>query len=288
LSAATIGETVAALTARFEAADLGTPRLDARVLVAHALGAAPAALFARAAEAFPEEHRAVLDAATQRRLRREPVSRILGMREFWGLTFEIGPATLDPRPDTETLVEAALRYRMPGCPARLLDLGTGSGCILLALLSAWPEAKGTGVDVSGDALAVAARNARRLGLEARATFVQGDWCDPVCGRFDLVVANPPYVTDAEMAALPPEVAAFDPAAALRGGPDGLDAYRRIVPRLPGLLAGGGAALLEVGRGQADAVAALLAVDGLSEIRFHRDLADVARVVAAAAPAAEKV
>src|SRR5206468_1548796 len=148
------------------------------------------------------------------------VSRIRGFREFYSLEFLIGPATLDPRPDTETLVSAALRLRVPGKPVRILDLGTGSGCILLSLLSAWPEARGVGVDIAADALEVAARNAERLGLTDRVTFQRGDWCQGLTDRFDIIVANPPYIPDDEIQRLAPEVAEYDPPVALCGGKDG--------------------------------------------------------------------
>jgi release factor glutamine methyltransferase len=212
----------------------------------------------------------------------EPVSRILGAREFWGLTLEISPATLDPRPDTETLVEAALRLRREGQAVRVLDLGTGSGSILLALLSAWPEATGVGVDIVPEAVAVAARNAERHGLADRARFQIGDWGIGLDGPFDVVVSNPPYITDAEMAVLAPEVANFDPARALRGGADGLAAYRAIASQLKSLIAADGVVLFEVGQGQAESVAAILTDHGFCQAAYAHDLAGVARVVSAAA------
>lgn len=276
----TIGEAVNTLTARFAAAGLDSPRLDARVLVAHVLAAEAAKVFVRSAEPFPADRMASLEDVAARRLRHEPVSRIRGTREFWGLTFELGAATLDPRPDTETLVEAALRLRKPGHRARILDLGTGSGCILLAILSAWPEAEGIGIDLSPEALAVATRNAHRLKLEERAVFQHGHWCDGLTGAFDVIVSNPPYITDAEMRDLAPEVAQYDPVLALRGGPDGLEAYRAIAADLRGLLRPDGTVLFEVGIDQADTVADILSSHYLPSTAFYRDLAGVARVVAA--------
>jgi release factor glutamine methyltransferase len=277
---ATIGETVNVLTARFAQAGIDNPRLDARVLIGDALGIEPSMLFARRGDAFPEERRAALEIMVKRRLAHEPVSRIRGRREFWGLDFEVTSATLDPRPDTETLVEAALRRRKPGKPARILDLGTGSGCILIALLSAWPEAHGVGIDASMDAVTVATRNAARQGISARAKFQHGIWCDGVTDRFDVIVSNPPYIADHEISTLAPEVAKFDPPLALCGGEDGLDAYRQFAPKLAARLAPQGAIFLEVGQGQAEAVAAILRAHYLPRTAFYLDLGGIARVIAA--------
>ncbi len=276
----TIGETVSDLTLRFAAAGIDNPRLDARVLTAHVLDLPPEGLFSRAGDPFPTAQAAALDAVVARRLRREPVSRIRGFREFYGLDFQIGPATLDPRPDTETIVEAALRLRVPGKAAQILDLGTGSGCILLAILSAWPEARGVGIDLAADAVEVARGNANRLGLAQRATFVQGDWCEGLIGRFDVIVSNPPYIPDGDIPSLEPEVCDFEPPAALRGGKDGLDAYRALAPQFPARLEAGGTVLLEVGQGQAQDVAEILAAHELPHAAFYEDLGGVTRVVAA--------
>lgn len=276
----TIGEAVNALAARFADADLDTPRLDARILVAHALETDATKLFVNSADPVPDAKAATLESFASRRLAHEPVSRILGTREFWGLDFELGPATLDPRPDTETLVEAALRLGATNKPARILDLGTGTGCILLSILSEWPQAQGIGVDLAEEALVVARRNAQRLGLQDRAVFQRGDWCAGLTGPFDLIVSNPPYITDAEMAALAPEVADHDPALALRGGGDGLDAYRAIIPGARALLRPGGTMLFEVGFAQAESVERILSAHQFPRSAFYRDLGGVARVVAA--------
>ena len=209
---------------------------------------------------------------------RRPISQILGHREFWSLDFEVTEATLDPRPDSETLVAAVLE-RMAS-PARILDLGTGTGCLLLSLLHERPGAWGLGIDRSPAAAAVAARNARRLGLGARAAFAVSDWDSALSGTFEAVVSNPPYIPDAEIEGLAPEVAWHEPRSALAGGVDGLDAYRRIARVLPSLLAPGGLAALEVGAGQAPDVARLLAAEGLVEIATAHDLASVERVVLA--------
>jgi release factor glutamine methyltransferase len=223
-----------------------------------------------------EEVRAA--AATQRRLKREPVSRILGRREFWSLSLQVTPDTLDPRPDTETVVEAVLEA-VPDrrAPLRLLDFGTGSGCILLALLSELPRAQGVGVDINPGAAAAAAENARRLGLGDRARFVVGDWGKEIDGAFDVIVSNPPYIPDEAIAGLEPEVH-FDPPAALAGGADGLTCYRALGPELTRLLALDGVAALELGIDQGQAVRHILEENGLTFLRMRRDLAGIDRVI----------
>ena len=222
-----------------------------------------------------------------RRLAGEPVSRILGSREFYGRGFLIDPNTLDPRPDTETLVDAALAIARQaggrGRRLRLLDLGTGSGCLLITLLAELPQAAGLGTDLSLPALSLARTNARCLGVEDRADFIAGDWLEPVAGAFDLIVVNPPYLATEEIDRLPREVAMHDPRLALDGGADGLDAYRRIAAGAAARLAPGGAILLEVGPGQAEGVLALLRGAGLQTpagCSLWRDLAGRARVAGA--------
>lgn len=220
----------------------------------------------------------------ERRRSGEPVWRILGGREFWGLPFTITPAVLDPRPDTETLITAALAAleARRETPLRILDLGTGSGAILCALLSEWPAAHGWGVDRSERACRVAQDNVQALGFASRALVVNGAWSAamPDAG-FDLVVSNPPYIPSASIPDLAPEVRNFDPHAALDGGPDGLACYRAIAPNLPRLLAPGGVSVLEVGAGQAHAVGELLLEAGLSLRATHRDLGGHERAVVAA-------
>jgi release factor glutamine methyltransferase len=232
---------------------------------------------------------ALYDRLIERRLDGEPVSRILGRREFYGRSFLVGRHTLDPRPDTETLVEAALAFLARkggrGRKLRLLDLGTGTGCLLLTLLAELERATGVGTDVSAAALLLARANARHLWLEARARFVAGDWLDAVAGHFDLVVANPPYLTTAEIGQLSREVRRHDPLVALDGGADGLKAYRRIAARAGKVLRPGGAILLEIGPTQADAVIALLRAAGLAvdaKDGLWHDLAGRPRVVLACA------
>lgn len=251
---------------------------DARFLMLHALDLDAAGLALRGGEPLGAAGAAALSAALARRLSGEPVARILGAWEFWSLPFHLSPETLVPRPDTETLVEAALRF-VPdrSSPLRILDLGTGSGCILVALLSELPNAFGIGLDRAPPALATARENARANGVGARAAFVAGDWHAALCGPFDLVVSNPPYIVRGEIASLSAEVRLHDPAAALDGGADGLDAYRAIV-RAGALLAPGAPLLLEVGAGQASQVVELGLGAGLAKPSIVRDLAGHERVV----------
>ncbi|MGH7029527.1 MAG: peptide chain release factor N(5)-glutamine methyltransferase, partial [Stellaceae bacterium] len=211
----------------------------------------------------------------------EPTSRILGRREFWGLSFALSADTLDPRPESETLVEAVLaRISDRGAPLSFLDLGTGTGCLLLALLAECPGAIGIGVDIAAGAVWTARSNAAALGLADRARFFIGDWAGAVSGRFAAIVANPPYIASGELAELPPEVGSYDPRRALDGGHDGLDAYRSIAPALPALLALGGVLAVEVGAGQAAAAGAIFEAQGLTIEGIERDLADFERCVVA--------
>ncbi len=273
-----LGEALAATRARLGAAGIDSAALDARLLVAHAADVTPELLVGWPETALAPDAASRLDALVARRAAREPVARLIGVREFWSLRFAVSGATLVPRPETETLVEAALAA-MPA-PARILDLGTGTGCVLLALLSERPAATGLGIDLAPDAVALARVNAERLGLAARATFRRGDWLDGVEGAFDLIVANPPYVASGELAGLMEDVRDHEPALALDGGPDGLAAYRAIAAGLARVLAPDGAALFEVGARQAAAVEDVLAAAGLVPAGRRRDLAGIERVVEA--------
>jgi len=243
-----------------------TPELDARLLLCHAAGLSHEAFIAGAREALLPDAAARLDGAIARRLKHEPVQRITGVREFYGRRFALGPEALDPRPDTETLIEAALDVAvMKGWqekPLNLLDLGTGTGCVLVTLLAELPFACGVGIDLCPDALAVAAANARRHGVSSRANFIAADWLDATAGNFDLILSNPPYIAAGEIASLADEVAAYDPRLALDGGPDGLEAYRRIAARAPHVLAEDGRLLVEIGPAQSEAVAEIFAAAGL--------------------------
>ncbi|WP_421708399.1 peptide chain release factor N(5)-glutamine methyltransferase [Algihabitans sp.] len=274
----TVATALSAATRRLKAAGVEQPRRDARLLLSDALGLAPERTLVEPDRPIGESEWAVFQAFVERRAAREPVSRILGRREFWGLTFRISPDTLDPRPDSETLIEVALeRLSDRRAPSRLLDLGTGSGCLLLALLSELPNAVGLGLDISTGAVAVARGNALDLGLSGRAGFGVADWTAGVTGPFDLVLCNPPYI--ARDAALEPEVADYDPPNALYAGSDGLTAYRRLLPTLSPLLAPEGCVLLELGAGQADAVAALGEAAGFSDMTLRADLSGTLRCLA---------
>jgi release factor glutamine methyltransferase len=272
-----------ALAAEFRAAGIETPEVDARALLLHAAGMTLEELVGAPDVALLPARAAMLAAAATRRLAGEPVARILGAKEFWGLPFRLGAATLVPRPETETVVEAALAAlgsAAPKQPLRLLDLGTGSGAILLALLTELPNAWGFGIDRSEAAVRVAQDNAARLGLTTRAAFVVGDWGDALGGSFDLVAANPPYIAAAEIPALAPEVRLHDPVLALDGGADGLDAYRAIARQAPALLAPGGTLVVELGAGQEAAVSALMRAAGLAVDRpAYPDLARIPRALA---------
>lgn len=258
-----------------------TPDLDARLLVGHALGLDAAGLIVHADRPVSDADVARIIALAERRIAGEPVARIVGEKEFWSLPLRLSPETLVPRPDTETLVEAALAFvRREGRerePLTILDLGTGSGAILLALLSELPAATGVGVDIAESAARTARENAERLGLARRARFVVADWAAGILGRFDLVVSNPPYIRHEEIPGLPLEVRRFDPDIALNGGADGLAAYREIINGLEAILAQEGRAFLEVGADQAAAVAELAELLDLEAVP-HKDLVGIDRVV----------
>ncbi len=274
-------QTLKDAVARLRAAGVETPVLDARLLVQHALGADWNQLFIGPDRDLTDDERSELGKLLDRRAAREPVSRILGNREFWSLNLLVGPDTLDPRPDTETIIDSALKL-VPSrdLNVRLLDLGTGTGAILLALLTELPNATGLGVDRAPGAVATATENAQRLGLDGRARFRNGDWGKGLEEHFDLIVSNPPYIRRGDIAGLSPEVRDFDPVLALDGGPDGLDAYRELAPDLERLLDPGGCAVLEVGQGQAPAVMRLLEAAGLRSAGSARDLAGIERCVIA--------
>jgi release factor glutamine methyltransferase len=281
----TIGSTLNEVSAALAQARFDEPRRLARRLVGLALGLTPEEVFARLDRVIGADEEARVAAALRRALTHEPLSRIRGSREFWGLDFALSPDTLDPRPETETLVEAVIaRLIDRGRPYRFLDLGTGSGCLLVALLSEYSRATGIGVDRAFDAVAAAKNNASTLGVGGRAAFLVGDWAAALTERFDVIVANPPYVASAEIAGLPPEVRDFDPRAALDGGSEGLDAYRVIGRDLPRLLTPSGAFACEIGAGQDKAVAEILTEQGLTIDEIVADLAGIPRCVVARAPA----
>jgi release factor glutamine methyltransferase len=272
-----------ALTARFKTNSIESAELDARILVGAVLGLDLTGLIAAATRILTTEEAERLEGFAQRRMAGEPVARIIGLKEFWGLPLRLSPDTLVPRPDTETVVEAALELFRAGSmcdqPLRIADLGTGSGAILLALLSELPNAFGIGTDISVAALRTARENARQLGVASRAAFVACDYASALSGTFDLMVSNPPYIRSADIASLDAEVRDHDPHRALDGGADGLDAYRLIAPEAARLLAPGGALVVEVGHDQSGEVGALMAAGGLTPDRAPKsDLAGICRAV----------
>ena len=272
------------LAARLADAGLDSPELDARLLIGAALQLDLTGLVTQGARELTTTEIARIGALVERRLAGEPVARILGVKEFWGLPFKLSAETLVPRPDTETVIEAALDHvRVTDNnqqSLRIADLGTGSGAILLALLSELPQAFGIGTDISDGALVTARDNAMALGLGGRSAFVACSYAEALSGPFDLVVSNPPYIATADIASLAVEVRRHDPGLALDGGSDGLDAYRALIPQAAGLLRPGGAVVVEVGQGQARDVEGLMTRAGLSAdlTSIREDLAGVSRTV----------
>jgi release factor glutamine methyltransferase len=275
-----IGAARRLLADAFRRAGLDSPDLDARILVGHALGFDHAGLASRAPDVLNATQAETISALAARRLGHEPVARILCRKEFWGLTLTLGAATLVPRPETETVVEAALAGLPRQAPLRVLDLGTGTGALLLALLTELPQATGVGTDISLEALVVARINAQALGLSGRAGFVACNLASALREPFDLVVSNPPYIPRRDLAGLAPEVRDHDPVLALDGGPDGLDCYRAIATQAPRLLAPGGRLAVELGIGQAPAVRELFAAGGLHGVTTRNDLAGIPRALVA--------
>ena len=284
-SAGTIGAALAETAAALTVAGCEEPRRRARWVIAAALRMSPAEVFARPERVLGAPELARIAAIRERVAAREPLGRVLGQREFWGLDFALTPDTLEPRPESETIVEAVLaRLADRGAPYRFLDLGTGTGCLLLALLSEYPRANGVGIDLAPGAAATARLNAAALGLDTRASFAAGDWGRGLAGGgFDAAVANPPYIATAALAGLPPEVREHDPRLALDGGEDGLAAYRALAADLSRLLVPGGLFAGEIGMGQEEAVAAILGAGGLAVEAVVPDLAGIARCLVARRP-----
>lgn len=265
--------------ARLEAAGLAGPVIDARLMVEAAADATRADIVTDPYRPLTPEQEATLDNYLSRRERREPVSHILGRKGFWKIMLSVTPDVLTPRPDTEVIVDYALKQFPEQMPFNILDLGVGSGAILLAILAERPAARGLGVDVSEDALAVGRENAANLGLAPRAALLRGDWTQGLDeASFDLVVSNPPYIASEVIEGLEPEVKDYEPRLALDGGPDGLDAYRRLAPEILRVLKPGGAFAVEIGYDQKDAVEALFKAAGASDVQTLKDLALHDRVV----------
>lgn len=281
---ASIEETVRLVAQIFKQSGIDDALVDARALIGHALNLERAQLISQSDRLLEAREINVISALAARRLKHEPVSRILGHREFWDLDLNVSPDVLVPRPETETVVEAALDFVVRGGlrqeKLRLLDIGTGTGALLLALLQELPNAIGTGTDLSEAAIAVARSNAERNKLSGRARFVVCNIADGIEGPFDLIVSNPPYIPHAEIATLMPEVRDYDPPMALDGGTDGLDAYRAIARDARRLLAPGGRLTVELGMGQESAVAALFMQSGLTANAARADLAGIPRALVA--------
>lgn len=269
----TVQSILADMRNAFRATGLDTPELDARLLVEAALGMTQTDLLTKADQEITRAQENALEAMTLRRLQREPVSRILGMRSFWKADFKVSPATLDPRADSETLIEAVLANVDKEQHLAILDLGTGTGCLLLSLLQELPLATGTGIDISAEAIGIAQQNAESLSLARRTTFMTINWKEiNDVKMFDVVVSNPPYIALSEIAGLAPEVREYDPITALSGGADGLECYRDIAIALPRLLAREGTVFLEIGSMQAASVKGILGKAGLCVLQTLTDLA----------------
>lgn len=272
-----------ALAARFDAAGLDSAELDARLLLGMALRLDLTGMIASGARRLTASEAELVETFAARRLRGEPVARILGEKEFWGLPLRLSAETLVPRPDTETVVELALELLRDGPTSsgaiRILDIGTGTGAILLALLSEQSEAHGIGTDISEGALATARRNAATLGFSSRTGFIVCSYAAALKGPFDLVVSNPPYIRSADIASLAAEVRVHDPLAALDGGTDGLAAYRTLIPQAAQLLSGGGVLVVETGQGQSGDIEGLITAAGLAVAGPPKpDLAGIPRAV----------
>ncbi|WP_284945211.1 peptide chain release factor N(5)-glutamine methyltransferase [Acidisoma cladoniae] len=278
-----ITTSLAVATAQLAAAGIDDPHREARILLAHALGIDRTALVRRLDGTLTAAEADRFRSLISRRAAREPAATIFGHREFWSLDFIVSKDTLIPRPDSELLIETALTLHPDRKLGRILDLGTGTGCLLLAALTEFPTAWGLGIDLSPAAARIAQMNAQNLGLSDRAAILVAEWTEALAGRFDLIVSNPPYIPLGDIAGLMPEVAAHEPHLALDGGPDGLDPYRTLFPRLERLLTPAGTALFEFGIGQADALASLARETGLRVLGQERDLAGLPRVLIVCRP-----
>lgn len=275
----TRGEAILLATHHLKEAGIDAPEREARLLLSYAIRCDALELITRPATPLTFDEEQMFQIWLARRAGREPLARIHGLREFWGLPFGMNEATLEPRPDTETLVECVLKKlpdRAP--PHRIADMGTGTGCVLLSLLHEYPQAKGVGVDYSERALLAARQNAVQLGVGERAEFLYSNWFEKLEGTFDIIVSNPPYIAANDIETLEPEVRRFDPRLALDGGKDGLDAYRVIVAEAGRFLKPGGFLAVEIGYQQAEAVADVFSQHGWTQIETKKDLQGIVRVV----------
>lgn len=275
----TIGSLLHHIMQRLEQAGIEETRLEARLILCHALEVDTTVLIGYPEREISADRQVAIEAILTRRCQREPLSQIFGQKEFWSLSFKVTADTLTPRPDSETLIEAVLRHRPDlDHPLRILDLGTGTGCLLLSLLSEYPKAQGLGVDISQGAVDVAQENAIALGVSDRCAIVQGSWFNPVAGRgpFDIIISNPPYIPQGEKDRLQPEVRDYDPDLALFGGEDGLDPYRLIAERGAQYLSENGLIVVEFGQGQENDVRAIMEFSTLKTLEECRDLGGITR------------
>ncbi|MEJ0044390.1 MAG: peptide chain release factor N(5)-glutamine methyltransferase [Rhizomicrobium sp.] len=282
-----MSDPLAAAVARLRDAGVDNPRLDARLLWEFARSLSSPAVAGEGDREAVEGAAAgrLFETLIARRAAREPLAYITGAKEFWSLAFAVGPGVLIPRPDTETLIEELIRLTPDrSAPLSILDLGTGSGCLLVAALTEYPAAHGVGIDSAPEALAWARRNVAAHGLQARASLIETAWPEEASPGFDAILANPPYIPTAEIDTLEPEVSRYEPRPALDGGPDGLAAYRTLAPRIARLLKPSGSAFFEFGAGQADAVSAIMTSAGLRTMKIAPDLAGIARCAVVKSPA----
>ncbi len=264
---------------QLKSADIESANLDARILLEHVLDVEHTYLIRYGDEMISNDVVRQYHTLLCRRIDGEPVGNILGYREFWSLNFLTNEHTLEPRPDSETLIESVLKYQPNrSVEHKILDIGTGTGCLLLSLLSEYPKATGVGVDISDPALVVAQKNASQLGLSSRVEFIKNNWVEEVKGRFDIIISNPPYIPSVDIAHLAEDVRNFDPHLALDGGEDGLNPYRKIIPKTKSLLKEGGIAVFEFGQGQEEDIEKICADSGLQIMGFRKDLAGITRCI----------
>ena len=280
-----IRATLSRLSLKLQSAGIDNPRLDVRLLIAAATERDPQDIWLHDSQILSSQEISQVEAYVERRRCGEPVSRITGEREFWGLPYRLSAGTLDPRPDSETLVSASLSMmsQKANPPESILDVGTGTGCLLFSLMTEWPEVRGVGIDIELDAVLTARQNASVLKTANQPAFLVGNWLSSLSDRYDVIISNPPYVSSSEIDNLQREVIFFDPRRALDGGPDGLTAYRQLIPECRDHLAIGGLLVLEVGAGQDRDVKKLLSAAGLEKIEVHPDLSGHIRCITSWAP-----